>query len=115
MNSTEFVSPNEEKEKILEVCTKIFVTGTCSTVMSTQSAEVDSYYSDRADLRLFDAEICDYDFATPAELRVLLQKMWEYQECAYMKEFAAVATVAAFRNKADDDVETGIPTFIYQF
>lgn len=115
MNSTDFDSPDAEKEKILSISTRIFEVGACSEIMSRQTSQADSYYCDRAELRFFDSEICDYDFTTPAALRNMLEKMWDYQQCGYMKEFAVVATISAFRHKAEECIETRIPAFIYQF
>ena len=117
MNSTNFSPPDAEKEKILDISTKLFEAGQCREIMSTQSAEANSYYCERADLRLFDSELFCYGFDTPAELRNMLQRMWEYQHCEYMKEFAVPATIAAFHNKVEDPVETQaeIPSFIYNF
>lgn len=117
MNSTDKNAPNVEKEKILDVSKKIFETGQCREIMSTRSEAAESYYCDRADLRLFDSKLFSYDFDSPAELRKMLLQMWEYQRCDYMKEFAVPATIAAFHNKEEDPVETRgeIPSFIYNF
>ena len=117
MNSTNFSPPDAGKEKILDISSKLFEAGKCLEMMSTPSAEADSYYCERADLRLFDSELFYYGIDTPAELRNMLQRMWEYQQCEYMKEFAVPATIAAFHNKVEDPVETQaeIPSFIYNF
>jgi len=115
MNSTEGGPANTEKEKILEVSTGIGKSGACSEVLGAGTPEVESYYCDRADAKLFPSEVFRYDFQTPAELRAMLQQMWEYQGCGYMKEYAVVAVISTFRYKAEKCVETGIPAFIYQF
>jgi hypothetical protein len=117
MDSTKFAAPNADMENILELCTKIRTTGACDEVLSKPSADLESYYCDRADLRLYDAELFEYDFATPAELRSLLLHMWEYQQCNHMKEFAAAATIATFHNKKEepDGNQGAIPAFIYNF
>ncbi|NVN88998.1 MAG: hypothetical protein HXX11_00220 [Desulfuromonadales bacterium] len=117
MSSTNFKTPNTEKEKILECCSKIHQDGKCSEIMSTPSEETDSYYCNKSDMQLFESEVYDYDFNTPVELRTMLQNMWHYQGHEYMKEFAVIATIAAFHNKAETAVQakTGIPAFIYNF
>jgi hypothetical protein len=115
MNSTNPASSDADKKKLLDISEKIFVTGSCLELTAHSTGDVDSYYCDRSKVTLFDSEIGYYDFDTPAELRNMLQKMWEYQHCEYMKEFAVVATISTFRYKTEECVETGIPVFIYQF
>jgi len=117
MNSTDKNAPNVEKEKILDVSKKIFETGQCNGIMSARSEAAESYFCDRAGLRLFPFELFSYGFDSPAELRKMLLQMWEFQHCDYMKEFAVPAVIAAFHNKVEDPVETQgeIPSFIYNF
>ena len=117
MDSTNSAPSNIDKKKILEICTKIYKAGECREIVSEPSGKAESYYDDRADLKHFDCEIYEYDFATPAELRNLLEKMWEYQDCNYMKEFAVVAIIAAFHSKNENTErdKTEIPAFIYNF
>ena len=117
MNSTNFESPDLEKEKILEICSKLATENKCDAILSSPSADAESYYCNRNDVRLFESELFDFDFSTPVELRTLLTKMWEYQSHECMKEFAVVATVATFKNKAESTAhaKASIPAFIYNF
>jgi hypothetical protein len=116
MSSTNFSTPNTEKEKILEICTKLYTEEKRDDVLLTTSSVTESYYVNRSDIRLFESELLDYEFSTPVELKTLLKIMWEYQGNDYMKEFAVAATVAAFKNKSEDSADTkGIPSFIYNF
>jgi len=123
MSLTNFTSTNPknentpEQEKIFDICKKLSRLKSCCEIMSKQSPETESYYSDKADLQLFDNEIFNYDFNTPAELRNTLENMWEHQRCEHMKEFAVVATIATFHNKKEHSEETkvNIPAFIYNF
>jgi hypothetical protein len=114
MNSTDSASC-ADKKKLLDISEKMFAAGQCSEVTSNSTEETESYYSDKSDLKLLDSEICDYDFDTPSELRTLLNKMWEFQNCDHMKEYAVAATVSTFHHKTEECVETGIPAFVYQF
>lgn len=117
MNSTDKNPSNAEKKKLFEISGKLFETGRCREIMSTRFESADSYFCDRANLRLFASELFSYDFGSPAELRNMLQQMWKYQGCDYMQEFAVPATIAAFHNKVEDPVDTQgeIPSFIYNF
>ena len=115
MNSTEAALPVPDMEKILELCMDLFRAGRCTDVLNGPTVEDESYYRDRAEVRLYDQDLFDYDFATPGELQGMLFRMWEYQQCEYMKPFGAAATIAAFRHRAEECVEAAIPAFIYQF
>jgi hypothetical protein len=117
MDSTKSASPDSDKKIIHETCVKAHKAGGGVDMLNEPSAGAESYYCDRTGLRLFNAELLEYDFETPMELRTMLQQMWEHQQCGYMKEFAVVVTIAAFHNKKEesDGINAEIPSFIYNF
>lgn len=118
MSSTDAALSNPEKAKLFETCRRIYDAGNSGGILSAPSPDSESYYCNRSELRQFESEISDYDFSTPVELRTMLQNMWDFQQCAYMKDFAAVVTVATFQNKPENNAQQtaeAIPAFIYNF
>lgn len=60
--------------------------------------------------------ISDYHFVTPIELTSKLNSYWDKLEKEYMKAFSAVITVAAFKNRDDqEDHFKNISPLIYEF
>jgi hypothetical protein len=116
MSSTKKVaSSNQEKMKILSISIELSDSEKYREIMGLAPQDGDSYYQDRQDLKLFDSLIFEYDFSSLAELKNMIQRMWQFQECEFMKEYAVVSTIAAFRYKVEECVEKGITAYIYQF
>lgn len=78
-----------------------------------------SFFQDREALRLFDAEMFEYAFENPLQLKSELLKMWQYQKTECMQIFVNICLVAAFkyreREKSYPEKQEGISPFIYEF
>lgn len=111
MNLTNF-----DQRKLLEIVTEIHnnLPAECDFYKNN---DVDSYYLKTEDIKLFPREIFEYQFDTPNELRMLLNEMWEFQGCDYMKSLISLCLASAFKYKEDGNKvhDGGISAFVYEF
>lgn len=107
---------NQEMANILRTAERISAGGVTPYRAADGAAE--SFLQDREQAKLFESDIFCYSFDNPLELKAQLTAMWEYQQCAYMKEFIEVCQVSAFKYRSpreNSSRDAQISAFVYEF
>lgn len=92
MNLTE-----QEKGLLAAVALRLHEQGVPFASWKSDGGGEESFFRSPDELKLFGQTLFEYGFETPAELRAMLEDMWNFQGNPGMAAFAPACVVAAFK------------------